>query len=438
MSKIICDVCGTAFAENAAQCPICGSAKRVNPAGVNGDTDAPEESGYKTTKGGRFSKRNVRKRNQEAARQPQPENTGDDQENEKSNKGLMILMFLLIGAVIAVVLYILLRLVGPVFMQPDPTTDPGTLPPVQTTDPTTAPTDPTSTPTDPTVPCDGLILNVPRIELNEDGATATIDVTATPADKTDPIQFSSSNEYVAQVDENGVVTAVGNGTATITVTCGQFHVDCTVVVDMPVTPTEEPTVSPTEEPTAPPTEEPTAAPTESSDYIAFYSDDITFFGEGEFCYLYIGDVDESDIYWYTYDDTVAIIDDGVVTAVGPGVTYVFGDYNGKTISCVVRCNWEAPDPTNPPLDPNETYTLYVNGEIPYWGYDVTIGIGESVHLMLCDSDYNVMDVDWQASYWGYVEIDGNWITGVDYINSSSFTVYVTVGDDVYSCVIRVQ
>ena len=38
----------------------------------------------------------------------------------------------------------------------------------------------------------------------------------------------------------------------------------------------------------------------------------------------------------------------------------------------------------------------------------------------------------------YVEIDGNWITGVDYINSSSFTVYVTVGDDVYSCVIRVQ
>ena len=25
MSKIICDVCGTAFPENTAQCPICGS-----------------------------------------------------------------------------------------------------------------------------------------------------------------------------------------------------------------------------------------------------------------------------------------------------------------------------------------------------------------------------------------------------------------------------
>lgn len=431
MSKIICDVCGTAFAENAAQCPICGSVKRGNPMTANGNTDAAEESGYKTTKGGRFSKRNVRKRNQEAVRQSQPENNNNDQEDEKSNKGLMILMFVLIGAVIAVVLYILLRLVGPSFTQPtDPTKNPGTLPPTQPTAPSSAPTDPTAAPTDPTVPCDGLVLNVPRIELNSSGATAAIDVTATPADKTDPIKFTSSNEYVAVVDENGVVTAVGNGNATITITCGQFHVDCTVVVDMPTEPpTEPPTVPPTEEPTEPPTEEPTEPPTESSGNIEFYSDDIMFFGEGESCYLYTGDVDEDEIYWYTMDSSVAIIEDGVVTAIGPGVTEVYAEYEGESISCIVRCNWEAPDPTNPPLDPDETY--YISHS------DVTLSVGEGFRLTLRDSEGEVMDVDWQVSESGYVEIDGNWITGVDN-NRYGVTVYVTVGNDTYSCVVRVN
>ena len=56
MSKIICDVCGSAYADTADQCPICGTAKR--------DTNAtkPEsqsEGGYNYVKGGRFSHANV-------------------------------------------------------------------------------------------------------------------------------------------------------------------------------------------------------------------------------------------------------------------------------------------------------------------------------------------------------------------------------------------
>ena len=36
MSKVFCDVCGTAFPENAEQCPICGNQKPAeNP--VNGE-----------------------------------------------------------------------------------------------------------------------------------------------------------------------------------------------------------------------------------------------------------------------------------------------------------------------------------------------------------------------------------------------------------------
>ena len=66
MNKIICDVCGTAYPETASQCPICGCARTSNTA-VSADQlaeDAAAASGYNYVKGGRFSKSNVRKRNQ--------------------------------------------------------------------------------------------------------------------------------------------------------------------------------------------------------------------------------------------------------------------------------------------------------------------------------------------------------------------------------------
>ena len=92
MSKIICDVCGTAFAENAAQCPICGSAKRRNPMTTNRNNDNVEESGYKAVRGGRFSKQNVRKRNQEMARQAENPDGNHDKDPKKS--GFMLLLFI--------------------------------------------------------------------------------------------------------------------------------------------------------------------------------------------------------------------------------------------------------------------------------------------------------------------------------------------------------
>lgn len=50
------------------------------------------------------------------------------------------------------------------------------------------------------------------------GTSLKLQATVLPKDATDPrIEWSSDNEEVAQVDENGKVKAVGNGTATITV-----------------------------------------------------------------------------------------------------------------------------------------------------------------------------------------------------------------------------
>ena len=58
----------------------------------------------------------------------------------------------------------------------------------------------------------------------------TLRATLDPADSTDPLAWSSNNESVATVDQNGVVTAVSAGSATITATCGSAKAVCAVTV----------------------------------------------------------------------------------------------------------------------------------------------------------------------------------------------------------------
>lgn len=66
--------------------------------------------------------------------------------------------------------------------------------------------------------------------------TVTLVATKSPADTTDKNAFTwkSSNEKIATVDQNGVVTAVGNGTAQITVSIGKIQKVCNVTVEVPL------------------------------------------------------------------------------------------------------------------------------------------------------------------------------------------------------------
>ena len=92
------------------------------------------------------------------------------------------------------------------------------------------------------------------MELGEIGQMYLLNVDVQPADTTDELIFSSSDENVAVVNEEGRVTATGEGEAVITIACGQKSIEVSVSV---VLPTEEPTVEPTEESTEEPTEEAT-------------------------------------------------------------------------------------------------------------------------------------------------------------------------------------
>lgn len=61
--------------------------------------------------------------------------------------------------------------------------------------------------------------------------TVTLTATVSPANTTDAVTWSSNDSSVATVNENGVVTGVSQGTATITAKAGDKTASCTVTVD---------------------------------------------------------------------------------------------------------------------------------------------------------------------------------------------------------------
>lgn len=63
-----------------------------------------------------------------------------------------------------------------------------------------------------------------------EGDTADLIVTLIPSGATGTVEWSSSAEGVATVDENGVVLGVAEGTATITASCGGYSDTCVVTV----------------------------------------------------------------------------------------------------------------------------------------------------------------------------------------------------------------
>ena len=78
------------------------------------------------------------------------------------------------------------------------------------------------------VSCTGISLSASELTFTAEG-TQTLVATVTPDNCTDVVVWESNNTSIATVD-GGVVTAVANGSATITVKCGEYSASCAVSI----------------------------------------------------------------------------------------------------------------------------------------------------------------------------------------------------------------
>lgn len=155
------------------------------------------------------------------------------------------------------------------------------------------------------------------------GTTETLTATVTPENATDAVVWSSGNKNVATV-ENGVVTAVAGGTATITAASASdatIKAECVVTVLAPIAVTGV-TLNKT-----------------ATTLLVGWKETLTATVAPE-------DATNKDIVWSSSDESVATVENGVVTAVAKGtaditVTTVDGNHQA---TCKVKVNPAAINP----------------------------------------------------------------------------------------------
>lgn len=147
-------------------------------------------------------------------------------------------------------------------------------------------------------PLTGITLDQTTLAL-EKNQSATLKVKYTPEDTTDSktVKWESSDATVAKVDQNGKVTALKDGTATIKATVGKFTAECAVTVNAKLT------------------------------GIKVTPDKVTV-EKGQtanlsVAYLPVDTTDEKAVTWKSENENVATVDaNGVVTAVAGGTTKI--------------------------------------------------------------------------------------------------------------------
>ncbi len=406
MSKVICDLCGTSYPETASQCPICGSVRQSDA--LISDEHEKDGGGYTHIKGGRFSKSNVRKRNKGAAA---PANQKEKSSNNKAI-GLIIVLSALIVIVALLIAFIAIGWRNQSGTQPSDG--------VTTTEPEN-------------VPCESINLLQIDIKLTEVGEIWYLEAIPSPANTTDAVVYASSDENVVSVSQDGKVTCVGAGQASITVSCGEQTAECRISCEVAQTETTYPV-----------------------DALRLNRSSITADSEGYSWILYSGEIPAELITWTSDNEAVATIANGEVTAVSEGETTVYGEYNGKKVSCKIVCDFgENTGSGGITEDGNGGNTDSTEGSRPsdgsgiklysqfgnalsyadYMGaYDVTISIGESVGLYLKDASGNELDVTWKIIEGDSCTISDNYVKANS--SESNCMVACEYNGVTYKCYIR--
>lgn len=356
MDKIICEICGTKYPETEEKCPLCGCTREFAMDLVGGSVSKTAE------RGSRSAEPVSRKKNKEIfdfdevnqVKPPRRELDEEDFEDEseyeeepRTNVFLVVILVILIVLLLLASGFFFLR-----YFLPNMKDEPVVTDPVVTTMPIQTEAVETE---DPGVPCTDLVIPGGKVELGKDGLWL-LNVQVYPADTTDVLTYTSGDESVVTISEDGTVTAVGEGQTVITITCGDRQIQCNVTVDYSIGAETVPTgeipalqvedaTDPTGETAAEGETQATEAATEATEAteslgsdLKLKKTDITIPSNRTSVRLELDcDIKPEDIKWFTMDSTIAIVHDGVVTSIGSGLTRIYGEYNGQQVECIVRC-----------------------------------------------------------------------------------------------------
>lgn len=236
---------------------------------------------------------------QEEAARREDHRSGRKEKKKKSGRGNLVLLVISLIIVVAAV-FIVVRTVVPAFQN-------GIF-------------------SGSTQAAESVTLDRTTLDLAEAGTTIALVPTFAPEGATAALTWTSSDEAVATVDENGNVTAVAPGSAVITAAMenGQ-KAECTVNCTWDAE-AQAPEEGGEGQETAP------AGPSLSSN-------DITLDSAGATKQLTLNGA-SGEVTWTSSDEAVATVAaDGTVTAVAPGRATVTATVGEQTFNCTIRCIW---------------------------------------------------------------------------------------------------
>lgn len=366
MGKVNCDFCGTAFSDKEQLCPLCGFARKTDANIDTGilsedDFDFLEETDIPRRKNKPiFDYDEVNAHEDDSDDEEDDEDDYDEEEDDeepRSNTALIVILVIIIALLLLATGFVFFRYFLPNVMGTEETT-------LATTEeiPTTS-----EETTIPTIPCRMLALTSEAAKLNREGQPWLLHVTATPEDTTDELVYTSEDESVATVTDDGKIIAVGEGETIIVITCGEQTIKCPVIVDydMVIDETVEeavPTMGVEEaDPSAPAeaseetsSNQETAAEENTDETEETVAEEETVPGEivlklketdislskvrGITYELTLDcDLTADQVEWITMNSAVLLVKGGVITVMGPGTTKVVAKYNGQSVECIVRC-----------------------------------------------------------------------------------------------------
>lgn len=200
------------------------------------------------------------------------------------------------------------------------------------------------------VPVESIVLDPQTMELVV-GETGTIHVMISPADAdVQTVNWTSSNDGVATVDAEGVVTAIAEGNATITAAAGGKEAKCTVYV-LPVQ-VESVTIS-----------------EESIELEIGETFTLTATVLPE-------NAEDKTVTWSSSDNAIATVsDDGVVTGVAVGNATIVAAAGQRTAVCSVKVSG-ADSGDDPIADIKTDWTVGELFDVPQYGKGVVFQVGE--------------------------------------------------------------